>query len=107
MKDGFERNLQIIDQQIKASCDYAQEGLIEKKIHILYEFNHSAEADKMITDFLHIPQIRKIRLQQMLEKKEYQPAINLINDGIEIASKKKHSSSIISWKENLLAFYVL
>ena len=107
MKDGFERNLQIIDQQIKASCDYAQEGLIEKKIHILYEFNHSAEADKMITDFLHIPQIRKIRLQQMLEKKEYQPAINLINDGIEIASKKKHSSSIISWKEDLLAIYVL
>lgn len=107
VKNGFERTLQIIDQQIKAASDYTQEGLIEEKIHILYEFNHCEEADKMITDFLYIPRIRKIRLQQMLEKKEYQTAIDLINDGIEIATNKNHSGKINSWKEELLAIYKL
>ena len=107
VKDGFERTLQIIDQQIKTSSDYTQEALIEKKIHILYEFNHSEEADKTIVEFLHLPGVRKIRLQQLLEKKEYLPAVNLINKGIEIAEKKKHSGTINSWKEDLLEVYKL
>ena len=88
VKDGFKRTLQIIDLQIRASSNYIQEGLIEKKIHILYEFNHSEEADKIITEFLHIPRIRKIRLQQMLEKKEYKSAIDLINKGLKLLQVK-------------------
>lgn len=43
----------------------------------------------------------------MLEKKEYQPCINLIDKGIEIAEKKNHWGTIISWKEELLAIYRL
>ena len=107
VEDAFKRTLQIIDRQIKASSDYTQEGLIEKKVYILYEFDHSEEADKVITKFLNIPRIRKIRLQQMLEKKEYPSAIKLIEDGIEIATKKNHSGTINSWNEELLAIYKL
>lgn len=107
VRNGFERTLHIIDRQIKASSDYTQEALIEKKIHLLYEFNHSEEADKTIVEFLHLPGVRKIRLQQMLEKNEYLPAVNLINKGIEIAEKKKHSGIINSWKEDLLEVYKL
>lgn len=107
VKNGLERTLKIIDQQIKTSSDYSQEILLEKKIHLLYEFGKKEEADKIITDYLHVSRIREIRLQQMLEKKEYQPAIKLINEGIEIATKKDHWGTIISWKEDLLAVYQL
>lgn len=107
VKDGFERTLQILDQQIKASSDYTQETLIEKKIHILYEFDHSEKADKVISDFLYFPKVRRIRLKQMLDKNEYQSAIKLINDGVEIARKGNYSGTVVSWKEELLAIYKL
>ena len=107
VKNGLERTLKIIDQQIKVSNGYSQEILLENKIHLLYKFEKKEEADKMITDFLHISRIREIRLQQMLEKKEYLPAINLINKGIEIATKKDHWGTINSWKEELLSVYQL
>ena len=107
VENAFERSLQIINQQIKTSSDYSQEDLLEKKIHILYEFNKTEEADKTIIEFIHLPQVRKIRLQQMLEKKEYLLAINLINNGIEDAEKKNHWGTVISWKEELLTVYQL
>ena len=107
VKNGFERTLQIIDQQIKSSSDYSQEVLLKKKINILYEFDKKEEADKIIKDFLHIVRIREIRLQQMLEKKEYLSAIDLINKGIEIAENKNHAGTVNSWKEKLLSVYQL
>ena len=107
VENGFERTLQIIDRQIETTSGYSQECLVEKKIHILNEFDQLEEADKMITDFLHIPRVRKIKLRQMLEKKEYLLAIDLINDGIEIAANKKNWGTIYSWKEELLLVYQL
>lgn len=107
VENGFDRTLQIIDQQIKASSDYTQEGLIEKKIHILHKFNQSEEANKVISDFLHFPQIRKIRLKEMIGINDCQSAIKLIDDGIKIAVKKNHWGTINSWKEELLTVYQL
>ena len=107
VKNGVERTLQMIDQKIASSTSYKQESLIQNKIEILYEFNQPEEANKVITEFIHIPQVRKIRLKELLDNKDYQSAIMLIEGGIEIAKKGNYYGKVISWKEELLTVYQL
>lgn len=60
------------------------------------------EADELRLKNLHIAEFRMEIIEEALYKNDYDLAKNLIEEGIVIAKKKKHSGNIDSYKEILL-----
>jgi hypothetical protein len=106
--DMLQQNIKNINERIaNATEDYYRESAALDKIHLLQNAGMDNEAETVITKYLVLDGIRKLRIQKLLQKKQYQEATALINDGIKIAVSKKHADTVTDWKDNLLDIYLL
>ena len=103
--DNFDRVLRIVNQRIMNARDYEKELAVLDKISLLKENNHVEDADNTIEEFLYYPRVRKIRLQRLQAEKQYDQAIELLQEGIEIAGKKQERGTINEWQKELFLVY--
>lgn len=103
--DNFDRVLRIVNQRIMNARDYEKELAVMDKISLLKENNRVDDADNTIEEFIYYPRIRKIRLQRLLADKQYDQAIELLQEGIEIAGKKQERGTINEWQKELFLVY--
>jgi len=60
------------------------------------------ESENLISRHIHFPRIRKMKLEMLLEKEDYELAKQLIADGIKVAEEKGHPGTVTRWKNELI-----
>ena len=107
-----DRFLSLIDRQIekekqKEFGEYSISNLLEKKINYLNGRDKRDEAWKLLVDNRQYPQFMETIINKEIKKKNFMGAIDLCNEAIEIARKKNHTGTILTWNEKLLEIYEL
>ena len=86
----------------KGTCDIYQ--LVIRKVNLLLEQNEEQKADDTIRQYLYLTEIRRMEVDKLIARCQYDEAICLLNDGIEIGivSKSQEVSIILpSATENI------
>lgn len=98
--------LPILDQALlQANSEYKIENLQFRKLGLIKHSGQDEEAKKLIGQQLHLPRIRKMMLEELLQKKMYDEAKILIKEGIDIAREKHHMGTETDWHNELLQVY--
>jgi hypothetical protein len=104
----LQQSIKNIDERIdRAVSDYEKEKAAMQKIRLLQNAGLEHEAETAISQYLEFSDVRKLRVEELLYKKQYEEAIDLIKDGIKIAESKKLYGTLNDWKDKLLDIYVL
>ena len=83
--------LKLLDEALKAEPDsFRSDSLVNSKVKLLNDMGRKSDAEDVITQYLYLPRIRKVRLEILLQEKLYDKALNLIDEGIKIAKEKGH-----------------
>lgn len=107
-KEMLKQSLELLTQKIdKTSNEYDKERLVVQKISILKNADMPNEMENTITEHIEFVDVRKVRLSHILEQNDFKKAIQLIEQGIEVAKLKSHSGTVADWKDELLQLYVL
>jgi hypothetical protein len=98
--------LDIINHRIKnADSSYQLEMEVKEKIQLLQIQGKTQEVENTIGKYIGLPGIRKLRIQDLLEKDKPFDAISLIKDAIIEAGKQDNRSLMTDLKEQLLDIY--
>lgn len=79
--------------------EYNQERYISILISIAQRIGNENEAEKLISRYIHFPDIRNMKLELLFLKKDYEYAKQLIAEGIKIAKEKCHPGTVRQWKD--------
>ncbi len=105
---NFDNGIRIIDEVLKNEPDsFRTPSLVMSKIKLLESADRKEEVEKVISSYLYLPEIRKIRLNELISEKQYEKALTLIDEGIDFAKKKGHSGTVTDWKDEKLSVYLL
>jgi tetratricopeptide (TPR) repeat protein len=105
---NFENAIRIIDEALKDDPDsFRTHSLVASKMELLKNANKKEDVEKVISHYLYLPEIRKIRLTELLSEKQYGKALALIDEGISLAEKENHSGTVSDWKDEKLSVYKL
>lgn len=105
---NFDNSIRIIDETLKNEPDtFRTPSLVMSKIELLENSDKKEEVEKVIAFYLYLPEIRKVRLKELISKKQYEGALALIDEGINLAEKKGHSGTSSDWKDEKLSVYLL
>jgi uncharacterized Zn finger protein len=102
-----ERFLNLLDTLLNARTGkefrqrFFREALIKHKIHFL-QAQGREEAAALIEANLDIVEVRRMKVQQALERQDYPQAKQLIAGGIERAEQLQHPGTVRQWEEVLL-----
>ena len=106
--DDFDNSIHILDEALKNEPDsFRTSSLVMSKIELLENVGKNEEVEKVISSYLYLPEIRKIRLKELISKKQYENVLALIDEGISLAEQKKHSGTVSDWKDEKLSVYQL
>ena len=104
----FDNGIRIIDETLTNEPDsFRAASLVTSKIELLEKADKKEEVAKVITFYLYLPEIRKIRLNELRSKKQYEQSLILIDEGINLAEKKGHPGTVTDWKDEKLTVYKL
>ena len=101
-----EKALELIDELLevrKGTCDIYQ--LVIRKVNLLLEQNEEQKADDTIRQYLYLTEIRRMEVDKLIARCQYDEAICLLNDGIEIAEREMHSGTVGEWLKMKLDIY--
>lgn len=105
---NFDNGIRIHRRNIKNEPDTLRtSSLVLTKIELLENADKKAEIEKVISSYLYLPEIRKIRLKKWISEKQYEKALTLIDEGISQAEKKGYPGSASHWKDKKLSAYRL
>ncbi len=103
---------QFIDNQLDKyknsddwSARYRYEELLDKKLVLLTRLGKEDEAQSIIENNLHLHDIRKVKVNQLLEQKEFSNAINCIKEGVKISERENFYGVTSDWNNLLLQIY--
>jgi tetratricopeptide (TPR) repeat protein len=103
---NFERGLDIIDEVLKIEPDsFRTSSLVVAKIEHLEKAGKKEEVENVISSYLYLPEIRKIKLKKLISQKQYEKALHVIDDGITLAEKKNYPGTVADWKDEKLSVY--
>jgi tetratricopeptide (TPR) repeat protein len=105
---NFDKGIHVLDEALKNEPDsFRTSSLVLSKINFLENAGKKGEIENVILSYLYRPEIRKIRLKELISKKQFEQALTLIDEGINLAEKKKHPGTVIDWKNEKLSVYQL
>ena len=103
---GDDERLQMLEQQIiQHAGRYDQHVYVQRKIDLLRELHRDNEADAEQQKHINLPEVRAIVVDQCVERGDYDAAVSLVHEGIDIAKQIKHLGTVKRWKEKELAIY--
>ena len=101
-----EERLNMLDAQIiQHAGQYDQHVYVERKIDMLRQLHRDADAQAELRKYINLPQIRTLIVNDLISKKDYHAAVQLVHDGIDVARELKHWGIVRSWKEKELEIY--
>jgi hypothetical protein len=103
---GLEDGIKLIDEALKSEPDsFRTHSLVVSKIEMLEKAGKHTEVNAVIDQYLYLPKIREVKLNQLIDNKQYRDALALIDEGIKIAKEKKCPGTVTDWKEKQLLIY--
>jgi len=107
LKDQEDKFFKLIDSQIeveknKEYPEYRVVSLLRTKINYLLENKRDSEAWNIIESNKHYDEFLKMMIEQRINNKDYNSAIELCNEAIIRVDKDGHSWSSVPWKKILL-----
>ncbi|MEJ7829015.1 MAG: hypothetical protein WKF91_12480 [Segetibacter sp.] len=104
----LQQNIANMEERIKNSeRDYDRQHAVIAKISLLQDAGRKDEAEAAISQYIHFADVRKLRLQKLMDEKKYKEAINTIQDGIKVAQQQNLAGTLADWKDELLNVYLL
>lgn len=97
----------LINRAINDQNIYLYENLICKKIILLREAARDDQADLIVKNNLHFKGVKKIRVFDLIEEREFQKAEELVKQAISKAQKDKLIGLVKEWEVLLLHIYEL
>ena len=103
---NFDNSIHIIDEVLKNEPDsFRTTSLVMSKIELLENAGKKEEVEKVISYYLYLPEVRKIRLEKLTSEKQYENALALIDEGVSLA--KNYQGIATDWKDEKLSVYKL
>lgn len=103
---------QYIDDQIaiyKNGADWSSKHryskLLDEKLTLLQKTGKEQDAQSLIEENLQLSDIRKIKVNQLMEQKDFSQAISLIKEGIKISEQENLAGVTRNWNNFLLKIY--
>jgi hypothetical protein len=94
-----------IDRKInEATSEYLIKRTIVWKIRFMQSRN--LDVEYVIQSNIDINEVRQIRFRQLLVAKEYDTALTIAMQGIEVAKQKGHPGTELDWQETMLDIYI-
>ena len=110
--EKFNRIIAFFDDQIKKAAlldgwskDYGTQKFLSLKMDVYRKTGHEEKAEEIITGNMHIHDFRKVVVEKHLADNNYDEAIRLIEEGIQIAIKDNYPGTVNTWKELLMGIY--
>lgn len=102
-----EGSLKLLDEMLSEGDDslYLTRDLVNRKIDLLNELNRGQEVEKVIEEYIAEPEIRKIKINNLLDKQDYKAAIQCIDEGISLAREMSLWMTVSGWLKNKLEIY--
>ena len=103
-----EDRLVLLDGQIASHKDCGDQHVyVERKVALLRQMDRDADADKEEQRYIHLPEIRKIVVDRLVEQRQYDKAIECAKGGIGADNGRKVSFADFTWMERVLKIYEL
>lgn len=101
-----DERLKMLDTQIMQHAgQYDQYVYVERKIGMLRQLHRDTDAQAELWKYINLPQIRTLVVNDLISKKDYQTAVQLVHEGIGIARELNHWGTVNSWMEKELEIY--
>ena len=87
--------MELIDKLLEERKDsYDLYQLVLRKVDLLLGQKEQGKADDMIRQYLYLSEIREMEVEKLMEREQYDEAIRLLDEGIEIAEKEEYSGIV-------------
>jgi len=101
-----EKALELIDKLLEERKDtYDLYQIVLRKVNLLTELHEEQKAADTIRQYLYLTEIREMEVDKLIASYQYDEAIRLLNEGIEIAEKEEHIGTIEEWLKTKLRIY--
>ena len=101
-----EKALELIDKLLEERKDtYDLYQIVLRKVNLLTELHEEQKAADTIRQYLYLTEIREMEVDKLIARCQYDEAIRLLNEGIEIAEKEEHIGTIEEWLKTKLRIY--
>lgn len=101
-----DERLNMLEAQIMQHAgQYIQYVYVERKISMLRQLHRNAEAEEELRKYINLPEIRTLIINDLISKKDYKTAVQLVHEGIDLARESKHWGTVRSWQEKELEIY--
>ena len=114
LRDEFEMNalpltkvLERVEKEL-AGLDESDAGLsafVSKKIDLLYLLDRNEEAEATTMRYLFLPEIRNLRIDDLIDAEKYEEALLTLEEGIRLEEQGERSYNIHKWKNKKLIIY--
>jgi hypothetical protein len=89
------------------SSEYRRTFFLTQKIYFYREVGREDIAEKLELQHLDIVEIRKQKVRQAIDSRDFRTAKQLLEDGIRISENKNHPGTTTEWQKELLHMAVL
>lgn len=93
-----EKALELIDKLLEERKDsYDLYQLVLRKVDLLLGQKEQEKADDTIRQYLYLSEIREVEVEKLMAHEQYDEAIRLLDEGIEIAEKEEYDVTTEKW----------
>lgn len=102
-----EAALNLIDQLLKERKNsYDLYKLVIQKAEMLQQMNKPEKAEETICKYLHLSEIRKMKVEKLIADSLFDKAIELLDEGIKLSKANEHQAyQVVEWMKLKLLIY--
>lgn len=91
--------LAMIDIHLRTEPEYRLADWVQRKVHVLAGMGRTDEAAEVVDGYLYLPEIRREEVDKAVEAGNYERALAMLDEGIDLAEKNGHYGTRNSWRE--------
>lgn len=93
-----DKALELIDKLLEERKDsYDLYQLVLRKVDILLGQKEQEKADDTIRQYLYLSEIREMEVKKLMEREQYDDAVRLLDEGIELSEKEEYDGTTGKW----------
>lgn len=91
--------LAMIDIHLRTEPEYRLADWVQRKVHVLAGMGRTDEAADVVDRYLYLPEIRREEVDKAVGAGNYERALAMLDEGIDLAEKNGHYGTRNSWRE--------
>lgn len=91
--------LAMIDIHLRTEPEYRLADWVQRKVHVLAVMGRTDEAADVVDRYLYLPEIRREEVDKAVGAGNYERALAMLDEGIDLAEKNGHYGTRNSWRE--------